>query len=332
MENYIRKCLSSLVLNDESFDLLEVLIINDGSKDKTSEIAHLYEQQYPNVFHVVDKENGNYGSCINRGLIEASGKYVKILDADDYFNPESLLSYLSFLSTTDVDLVLTDYNIVDEHAKVKKEKRFPIESVTEYIFDDICTIPGIVDLQMHAVTYKLKNLKEFKYHQTEGISYTDQEWIFLPMTTVKKVVYYPAVLYNYLVGREGQTMQTSVLNKSIEQQVLCANNRLVDLKNRNLTLSENMKSYLFHALARVVTYVYRASVLRGIYDVNKLKIFDDKIKELNCDFYMYINEESIGLKISNFKYIKWFRKNGKSAPTLLSSLYLILYKLFHKEL
>ena len=104
MEKYLKKCLDSLIV--ENMDLLEVLVVNDGSKDNSSKIAHEYEEKYPNTFRVIDKENGNYGSCINRGLAEAKGKYVKVLDADDCFDVNNFNKYLSFLQENDVDLVL----------------------------------------------------------------------------------------------------------------------------------------------------------------------------------------------------------------------------------
>lgn len=85
MERYLRYCLDSLCVGRGS-DALEVLVINDGSTDSSSAIAHEYEQKSPGIFRVIDKENGNYGSCVNRGLTEAKGKYIKILDADDSFD------------------------------------------------------------------------------------------------------------------------------------------------------------------------------------------------------------------------------------------------------
>ena len=89
MEKYLERCLSSLIVSDEQMAMLEVLVINDGSKDRSSEIAHGYESRYPDTFRVIDKTNGHYGSCVNRGLQEATGKYVKVLDADDWFNTEN---------------------------------------------------------------------------------------------------------------------------------------------------------------------------------------------------------------------------------------------------
>ena len=83
MEAYLPKCLRGLVIDDkELLGKLDVIVVNDGSKDRTSEIAHSFETKYPGVFRVIDKTNGHYGSCINAALPVAEGEYVKILDAD----------------------------------------------------------------------------------------------------------------------------------------------------------------------------------------------------------------------------------------------------------
>ena len=87
MERLLPKCLSSLLIKEENiFSMLEVLVIIDGAMDSSSQIAHSFQDKFPSVFRVIDKENGNYGSCVNRGLSECKGKYIKILDADDSFD------------------------------------------------------------------------------------------------------------------------------------------------------------------------------------------------------------------------------------------------------
>ena len=106
MQDYLHRCLDSLVLEDEQLmSQLEVLVINDGSKDNSSTIAHDYENKYPATFRVIDKENGNYGSCINKGLEIATGKYVKVLDADDSFDTSNFEDYLRFLNSVEVDIL-----------------------------------------------------------------------------------------------------------------------------------------------------------------------------------------------------------------------------------
>lgn len=97
MEKYLRRCLDSLIIDEDGMKQLEVLVINDGSKDSSSQIAHEYQDKYQDTFRVIDKENGNYGSCVNRGLKEATGKYVKVLDADDWFDTANFTSFLDFI-------------------------------------------------------------------------------------------------------------------------------------------------------------------------------------------------------------------------------------------
>ena len=108
MEKYLRRCIDSLLVSEENRASLEVLVVNDGSRDASSAIGHEYEANYPQAIRVIDKDNGNYGSCINRGLKETTGKYVRILDADDYYLTENLNQFISMLKDTDADLLLTD--------------------------------------------------------------------------------------------------------------------------------------------------------------------------------------------------------------------------------
>ena len=184
MEKYLNKCLDSLIV--ENMNLLEVLILNDGSKDNSSNIAHVYENKYPNTFRVIDKENGNYGSCINRGIKEAKGKYIKVLDADDSFNSKNLHLFLENIKNIDVDLILSDYVIVNESDEETRLGTYALPTNKIMKFEE--SISKIANnMQMHSVTYLRENILKIEYQQTEGISYTDQEWIFIPAITAYKV-------------------------------------------------------------------------------------------------------------------------------------------------
>ena len=219
MEKYLRKCLDSLIIDDQDLiDKLEVLVVNDGSKDSSSDIAHQYQDKYPEVFRVIDKENGNYGSCVNRGLKEAVGKYIKVLDADDTFETNNFSDYLEFLVNNDVDCVISDMMRVDEDGKCKALCRFNFPSNTPFGLDEMGENEWR-KLWMHCVCYKTINLRNINYHQTEGISYTDQEWICLPMATSKKLSYFPHIVYKYFVGREGQTTNVDVWEQNLWQEI-----------------------------------------------------------------------------------------------------------------
>ena len=209
MEKYLHKCLDSLIVSDENMLLLEVLVVNDGSKDSSSSIGHEYEAKYPQTFRVIDKENGNYGSCINRGLKEAKGKYIKVIDADDYSDPYNLNLFIIFLSETDTDAIVSDFDVVSSNGTITQKKVFSqlfYSEKTVIPFSEFARNKGDITLPMHSLTYNLKMVHDMDYKQTEGISYTDQEWATIPMTMVKSICYYHQSVYKYLIGREGQTM------------------------------------------------------------------------------------------------------------------------------
>lgn len=114
-------------------EALEVLVINDGSRDRSSAIAHSYADRYPQTFRVIDKENGNYGSCINRGPKEATGKYIRICDADDWYITIELTKFINGLLSFEgtVDMIINNYTIVTD--KGGKDLQIVLCRIWEYI-------------------------------------------------------------------------------------------------------------------------------------------------------------------------------------------------------
>ena len=248
MERYLERCLSSLITSQELMSLFEVLVINDGSKDRSSEIAHSYQEKYPETFRVIDKENGNYGSCINRGLKEAEGKYIKTLDADDWFDTKNFEEFLKALTLLDVDCVISDMQKVDDHGNLIEEVRYSLPTKHEFSLSYMIKHCICEFLWMHCVAYRTENLRAIHYHQSEGMSYTDQEWLYLPMTTCKSICYLPKVVYKYLVGRDGQTMDPAVFKKSFRQEIkgtMIMATELSHQKNTDNDVFEYLKRRVF---------------------------------------------------------------------------------------
>ena len=88
-ENYMRKCVESLLIGGED---VEILIVNDGStKDRTATIADEYAAKYPTIVKAIHKENGGHGSAVNAGIANATGLYFKVVDSDDWVKKEAYL-------------------------------------------------------------------------------------------------------------------------------------------------------------------------------------------------------------------------------------------------
>ena len=320
MEKYLNKCLDSLLVSN--MNLIEVLVIIDGAKDKSSEIAHQYEDKYPDVFKVIDKENGNYGSCINRGLKEAKGRYVKVLDADDSFDAKNFEKYLDEIKDIDVDLILTDFFTVDDSGRKINRYDFNLQPWVVCDFYNLFKAGKInYHITMHAVTYKLQNLIEMQYVQTEGISYTDMEWCFTPMTKVKKGIYLNIALYNYLVGRPGQTMDISVQKKQITQLIKMT----LSLADRyNKEYDKDYHAYLNCIALVQIRNVYKLILVDKYAEWDILDEYDELIKSKSIELYNELED----IKICRIKYIKlWRRYHNKFIQRIVNAIFYLNSKI-----
>ena len=317
MQAYLGRCLDSLLIREDLLGLLEVLVVNDGSRDNSSEIAHGYSDRYPQTFRVIDKETGNYGSCVNRGLAEATAKYIKILDADDWYDTKELEQYVTKLEHVDADLILTGYNIVNELEHTFRSAYQPnLESLKMYDFQQL-DYERIGVWVMHAVTYRVQLLRSINYRQTEGISYTDLEWTYLPLHAVKTVVYIDNVVYQYCVGREGQTMDTSVLVRSVWQHEPLAK-RFIE-HSASLPADER-DNFSFRTLERQTEYIvdlmYKLCLVKqdaSQFDHARLEAFDSYIQKHKPELYSALATRRIKPFVP-IHYVKYWRKHKRRFP------------------
>lgn len=314
MEKYLDKCLRSLVIEkSDTLALLEVLVVIDGATDKSLEIANQYQETHPETFRVIEKPNGNYGSCINRGLKEATGKYIKILDADDYAVTENLEKLVLFLSQSDVDLVITNFQKVNERGEIFESSKFYAQPDTELNFS---AIDPKKTMEMHMVTYKTENLRALGYTQTEKISYTDQEWIFMPMVTVQKFYYLDITVYNYLWGREGQTMDAAVYLKSQTQLMIVCLAMIREYKNCETDFTH--KAYLTERLYKNLKRIYRTALVDNPdVDLQPLIAFDGLLKRQSRDAYKLVSRCKLR---GRYPYIwVWRLLKYKRTPSLIKN-------------
>ena len=207
VEKYLDTCLTSFA-DPRLSDGLEVLIVNDGSKDSTPQIAEKYVQTYPAIFKLINKENGGHGSAVNAGIANATGKYFRIVDGDDWVNTDNLVFLLDKLKSIDTDLVVDEKRTVN--MVTREEEFFPLPPSVP--FDQPCQFLDYCDNHMceyyylHTVMARLDLIREYKVRLQEHIFYVDFEYILKVTARSKTITFVDLDIYRYLIGNVNQSV------------------------------------------------------------------------------------------------------------------------------
>ncbi len=252
-EIFIDNCLHS-ILNEQTLEtnilnFIEIIIINDGSKDNCSEKAKKWAKEWNKKLHkvfikVFDKENGQYGSVINFGLKHVKGKYVKVLDVDDIFNTKNFIEIVQIIASLriDIDVIITDF-IFDKVIKNKQivykwDKYFEPYKILKM---NELKFPNSI-ITMHSIIYRTEFLHNIDYKQIEGIYYSDSQYAVIPFAQAKLLYYINISLYRYYIGRNEQSIniKTMVKNREDQKKVM---NVIVDELFKIETNSIKQKKY-----------------------------------------------------------------------------------------
>ena len=317
MEKYLKKDLDTLVLPQDLMQKIEIIVVNDGSTDRTSEIAHEFEAQHKGSVKVIDKANGHYGSCINAGLKAATGTYVKILDADDSFDTGNFCTFLRELDRSErggenIDLFFTDYSTVDEDGKLIQSYQYKLTPNSVICIDD-SSAHVFDEIQHHGITYRRALLVEHDYRQAEGIPYTDQEWFTVPLLYVKRVKYIPLTLYKYLMGRDGQSMDKSVISKSARIHLKLGERMVQSWLNAKNSPEPANINIVKARLIIYYTYVYRMFLINYSCDESRqlLQKADEALFKLSPELYCELDRDKFNGMLP-IRYVKLWRKNRES--------------------
>ena len=219
MEKLLPTCLGSCLYPGADREL-EVIVVNDGSKDGTLAVARDYQSRYPDIFRVGDKDNGGHGSGINSGIENASGKYFKVLDADDWFDTGALEKLMGVLKNTDAELVTNSFVCVNAQTMKLSKPRSPVVGKAigegEHLFDNAA--PGLL-VRMHSVTWRTDILQNNNIRIDEHRFYVDMEYITLPVPYIEKVYVTELPLYMYRLGDNGQSVSIASMQKHIDDHL-----------------------------------------------------------------------------------------------------------------
>lgn len=291
MEVYLPKCLASVCV-DELAGKIEILVVNDGSKDGSLAVASSFRDRFPDIISIIDKPNGNYGSCVNAALDRAQGRYVKLLDADDWFDSSELKLFVGALAKADVDVVHTPYVLENEKNGRQREV---VASVPEYGVPFMLSDPRLSPkkafdfFRMHSLAYRTELLRSMRYHQTEGISYTDMEYVFYPLSVAKTLLCLPHKLYHYRVGRAGQTVELEAVRRNADHRRIIAERMLKYVANATIQLTQLQRFLLTDLIA---SYYWSILVIQKPTDeaLRELERIDGMLHSADAEAYDFLGK------------------------------------------
>lgn len=215
VEEYLEQTLTSLLLPDVTEEI-EVLVVDDGSTDRTAEIAGKYQQMYPDTVRLIRQENGGHGAAVERGIQEAAGIYFKTIDGDDWVEESAFRSLVQYLRSDDrIDAVCSAYDWVD-HRTGKPLKRIAntfagLEYGRIYPFTEVS---DQIYINMHAMTYRTQLIQKYMPSIDHHCFYVDAEYVLLPVPYIQSVAFLEESVYQYRLGLDGQSMNLRNMQKN----------------------------------------------------------------------------------------------------------------------
>ena len=255
-QDYMENCIESLLVGGEE---VEILIVDDGSSDRTAEIADDYARKYPTIVKAIHQENGGHGEAVNAGIRNATGLYFKVVDSDDWVNKEAYVQILKTLyellrGPQTVDLLISNFVYEKQGATRKKIMQYRKCLPQDRIFgwEEVKHMPKGKYLLMHSMIYRTKLLHECNLELPKHTFYVDNIYVYYPLPHVRTLYYMNVDLYRYFIGREDQSVNEKVMINRIDQQ-LFVTKKMISMYELRLIGSKKLRKYMVNYLAIMMT-------------------------------------------------------------------------------
>ena len=284
-QDYMRHCIESILPGGED---VEILIVDDGSKDDTAAIADEYAEKYPTIVKAIHQENGGHGEAVNAGIRNATGLYFKVVDSDDWVDWNAYQAILAKLreiagGSVALDMLLANYVYEKEGAKHKRVMRqtgFPKDQI--FTWSDVRHFYKGHYILMHSVIYRTKLLRECGLELPKHTFYVDNIYVYKPLPHVRTMYYMDVDFYRYFIGREDQSVNEKVMISRIDQQIR-VNKIMLDDVDLHKVMNLKCRKYMLNYL-EIITVVTTIMLIRSGTEENL-----EKKREL----WRYIKEKDI---------------------------------------
>lgn len=291
-QDYMEHSIQSLLPGGND---VEIIIVDDGSKDRTGEIADNLAKQYPDIVRVIHQENGGHGEAVNTGMRNATGHFFKVVDSDDSLSLKAYRRVLKFLKEVreeekELDMLVCNYMYDKQGVTHKKEIHYRNSlPINQFItWDDAGNFKPGHYILMHSVIYRTGLLRECGLELPKHTFYVDNLYVYEPLPYVKSLYYMDVCLYKYFIGRDDQSVNQKVMTSRVLQQ-LKVNEIMFRVYDLEAIEHEKLRNYMYSYLQImcVITTAYLA--LDGTSEKWQIKKdFWKNMKQDNRPMYKHI--------------------------------------------
>lgn len=309
-QDYLDRAMQSLVGYGTE---VEVLIINDGSKDNTAALADEWMQRHPECVKAIHQENRGHGGALNAGIAAATGEFLKVVDSDDWLDRASVVAVLDQLRASraadeHLDLLVTNY-VYEKQGRARKmvvRYRSVLPQGRLLTWDDVKPCSYTQYFMMHSLILRTDLVRESGLKLPEHTFYVDFLYSFVPFPLIKNIRYLDVDLYRYFIGRNDQSVNEPVMISRIDQ-LIRVNAAMVDAMPMRADVHPNLYRYMIHYL-RINCVVTSVMMLRSGTEEHldaKDQLWDD-LRENNPEASKAVRSDILG------KAMNWRSKFGTS--------------------
>lgn len=264
VEQYLRKCVDSLLAQDMPQNQYEIILVDDGSPDNCPKICDEYSEVHDNI-RVIHQENGGLSAARNTGIAAAKGEYICFVDSDDYWESNVTGGLMEQIKRDNLDVLRFKYQNVNEKYEAflpyKRDRRLE-NDYSETITDGVSFLNSRMNTQCYAWQFIIKrgliysnqssvissqrsvvsdqNIEDANVLFTPGIYFEDTDWTPRMLVRAKRVASTETVVYNYLM-REGSI--TNAVSRSKQKKVLDDKMHLIATLQQQAIVLKNSGRY-----------------------------------------------------------------------------------------
>ncbi len=299
-EAYMDRCLRSVVEGGEELD---VLIVDDGSRDRTGEIADRWAREYPGIVRVIHQENGGHGEGLNQGIRTAQGLFFKTVDSDDRLDPDSLKELLDalrrFAQEGDLpDLIVNDY----VYDRTEQEACFSVSFDTVFhpgrmeTWESCRAFPIWKQFMIHSLCYRTQVLRDMGLELPRHVFYEDNLYIYRPLPYTRKIYYLHRPLYGYFIGREDQSVNDEVILRRLDQVTRIAGDMICSYPLSFLEQQpRKLKQYMISNLAGQLFTTCALQFMKGEEGLKMYREMWERIRSFDEPLYHRLRRHPVGM-------------------------------------